>query len=87
MERAAGIEPACLTWKDSALPLSYARDFVGNKTRSLAPLQDFFGNVLNLFKPRTTEEFRLILNEMQIHAIFCLEISLLKSARLLPIFW
>ena len=25
MERAAGIEPACLTWKDSALPLSYAR--------------------------------------------------------------
>lgn len=26
MERAAGIEPACLTWKDSALPLSYARD-------------------------------------------------------------
>jgi len=24
-ERAAGIEPACLTWKDSALPLSYAR--------------------------------------------------------------
>src|SRR6478752_10579159 len=27
MERAAGIEPACLTWKDSALPLSYARDF------------------------------------------------------------
>ena len=27
MERAAGIEPACLTWKDSALPLSYARLF------------------------------------------------------------
>ena len=27
MERAPGIEPACLTWKDSALPLSYARDF------------------------------------------------------------
>ena len=25
LERAAGIEPACLTWKDSALPLSYAR--------------------------------------------------------------
>ena len=25
VERAAGIEPACLTWKDSALPLSYAR--------------------------------------------------------------
>ncbi len=25
MERVAGIEPACLTWKDSALPLSYTR--------------------------------------------------------------
>ena len=29
MERAAGIEPACLTWKDSALPLSYAREIEG----------------------------------------------------------
>ncbi len=25
LERAEGIEPSCLTWKDSALPLSYAR--------------------------------------------------------------
>ena len=25
MERAAGIEPACLAWKARALPLSYAR--------------------------------------------------------------
>lgn len=32
MERAAGIEPACLAWKARALPLSYARAFGGNKT-------------------------------------------------------
>jgi len=32
MERAAGIEPACLTWKDSALPLSYARDDIPKVT-------------------------------------------------------
>ena len=37
MERAAGIEPACLTWKDSALPLSYARVLVGNKIRIPTP--------------------------------------------------
>jgi hypothetical protein len=42
MERAAGIEPACLTWKDSALPLSYARDFVGDKTGSWRLRQAFF---------------------------------------------
>ena len=32
MERAAGIEPACLAWKARALPLSYARAFEGNQT-------------------------------------------------------
>ncbi len=42
MERAAGIEPACLTWKDSALPLSYARDFEQDKTGWMADQQAFF---------------------------------------------
>ena len=32
LERAAGIEPACLAWKARALPLSYARAFEGNQT-------------------------------------------------------
>ena len=34
MERAAGIEPACLAWKARALPLSYARAFRDNQTAS-----------------------------------------------------
>ncbi|MEY3896082.1 MAG: hypothetical protein RLZZ214_1602 [Verrucomicrobiota bacterium] len=42
VERAAGIEPACLTWKDSALPLSYARISRQSKTHFRALLQDFF---------------------------------------------
>ncbi len=50
MERAAGIEPACLTWKDSALPLSYARDFVDYKTRVWSLKQDFFGGFPKLFE-------------------------------------
>ena len=37
LERAAGIEPACLTWKDSAVPLSYARFVVSNKIRIPTP--------------------------------------------------
>ena len=49
MERAAGIEPACITWKDSALPLSYARNVDPNKTPSLAVGQVFFGLFGNYF--------------------------------------
>ena len=49
MERAAGIEPACLTWKDSALPLSYARNVDPNKTPTLAVEQVFFGVFENYF--------------------------------------
>lgn len=41
MERAAGIEPACLTWKDSALPLSYARADGSNKDSSALPSKHF----------------------------------------------
>ena len=29
MKRVAGIEPACLAWEASALPLSYTRGSVG----------------------------------------------------------
>ena len=47
MERAAGIEPACLTWKDSALPLSYARDFEPNRIRCMDSPQAFFPVSLN----------------------------------------
>ena len=57
MERAAGIEPACLTWKDSALPLSYARmrkEFspkLGFKSsRFFTHLNDYFEN-LKYFGP------------------------------------
>lgn len=42
MERAAGIEPACLTWKDSALPLSYARRFEADKNPFSGAGQVFF---------------------------------------------
>ena len=49
MERAAGIEPACLTWKDSALPLSYARNVEANKTSTLAVEQVFFSSFGKLF--------------------------------------
>jgi hypothetical protein len=52
MERAAGIEPACLTWKDSALPLSYARALGDNKTRRSHSGQDFFrppGKIFEVF--------------------------------------
>jgi hypothetical protein len=41
MERAAGIEPAYLTWKDRALPLSYARAFERNQTAK-APANQVF---------------------------------------------
>lgn len=41
-ERAAGIEPACLTWKDSALPLSYARVVGRTLPARSAHLQAFF---------------------------------------------
>ena len=44
VERAAGIEPACLTWKDSALPLSYAR-FVRDKLHGKRLLTQAFFNI------------------------------------------
>ena len=50
MERAAGIEPACLTWKDSALPLSYARFDGDNETLHRRPKQAFFGGWDDLFE-------------------------------------
>ena len=42
MERAAGIEPACLAWKARALPLSYARAFVGKLQLITGHYQGFF---------------------------------------------
>ena len=44
LERAAGIEPACLAWKARALPLSYARPFEGNE-RASPPLYQVFSGV------------------------------------------
>ena len=41
MERAAGIEPACLAWKARALPLSYARAFVAMKPSQPPPSKCF----------------------------------------------
>ncbi len=41
MERAAGIEPACLTWKDSALPLSYARVVAAPYVKTRVPSKSF----------------------------------------------
>lgn len=50
MERAAGIEPACLTWKDSALPLSYARADVNYETHHFPIKQAFFTILWNFPK-------------------------------------
>ena len=42
LERAEGIEPSCLTWKDSALPLSYARKHIGELQPELRNRKLFF---------------------------------------------
>jgi hypothetical protein len=42
LERAAGIEPACLAWKARALPLSYARVFWELEKPEFLPLASFF---------------------------------------------
>lgn len=47
MERAAGIEPACLTWKDSALPLSYARLTRRISPKNLHEIKLIFRNRIN----------------------------------------
>jgi hypothetical protein len=42
MERAAGIEPACLAWKARALPLSYARAFKREENADSPAMQGLF---------------------------------------------
>ena len=49
LERAAGIEPACLTWKDSALPLSYARVSAVIKDLDALPSKSFLPGRMFLF--------------------------------------
>lgn len=64
MERAAGIEPACLTWKDSALPLSYARAFESNKSRFPPFKQDFFTTRLKIFELHDDNHNKPIINNL-----------------------
>ena len=48
LERAAGIEPACLAWKARALPLSYARVFWELEKPEFWPLASFFFNFFRI---------------------------------------
>lgn len=66
MERAAGIEPACLAWKARALPLSYARDFGKNPTVIPLLKQDFFGCFPELFWKTLKIEISLIIWEFEL---------------------
>lgn len=50
MERAAGIEPACLAWKARALPLSYARFRQSNYALNPTHRKDFLGFWRDLFR-------------------------------------
>ena len=69
MERAAGIEPACLTWKDSALPLSYARDDGEIKPSISHSIKHFLVDQWKNFDPQEYFHYLLKINTVQSHLI------------------